>query len=73
MPEKRTNGSEISWIGNPFPTNSSEILSQFAPEPPTDRHQLGHSLANKAIHWPRKAIHNRSGNPEMMENQDFDV
>ena len=34
---------------------------------------LGHSLANKAINWPIKAINNRAGNPEIMEDQDVDV
>ena len=36
-------------------------------------HQLGHSLANKAINWPIKAINNRSRNQEIMENHEFDV
>ena len=30
-------------------------------------------MANKAINWPIKSINNRSANPEIMKNQDFDV
>ena len=30
-------------------------------------------MANKTINWPIKAINIRSGNTEIMKNQDFDV
>ena len=30
-------------------------------------------MANKAINRPIKATNNRSGNPEIMENQDVDI
>ena len=36
-------------------------------------HQFGHSLANKAIHRPRKDINNRSKNPEIMEMSSSDI
>ena len=36
-------------------------------------HQRGSSLDNKAINLPIKAINNRSENPEIMKNQEFDV
>ena len=36
-------------------------------------HQLSHAFANKAINWPIKAISNRSKNPEIMEDQVFEV
>ena len=49
-------------------------VSRFSRSDKTDLKEFSaRVVSNNAIHWPIKAIHNRSGNPEIMENQNFDV